>query len=88
MSGTVRRIGIGIDKDAEKVIDSANRVSGNFITVCYCRSGVVDKKTLRNAAVQIVEHANPEQALIDDLVAGRIDAAVRCLLYTSPSPRD
>ena len=87
MSVTVRRIGIGIEKDAQIVIDSANRVSGNFITVCYCRSGVIDKKTVRNTAVQVIEHANPEQALIDDLVAGRVDAAVRGTLPANTTLR-
>ena len=76
MSGPVKRIGIGISDDVQKVIDSANNVSGKFITVCYCRPGVVDKKRAGNT-VQIVEHENPGQALIDDLMAGTIDAAVR-----------
>ena len=76
MSGPVKRIGIGISDDVQKVIDSANNVSGKFITVCYCRQGVVDKKRAGNT-VQIVEHENPGQALIDDLMAGKIDAAVR-----------
>jgi len=76
MPGPVRRIGIGVAEDPEKVITSANRVSGTFETICYCRPGIVDK----NAAVKgvsVAEHAHPEQALIDDLMAGRIDAAVR-----------
>ena len=76
MPGPVRRIGIGIGKDPEKVIESANRVSGKFEIICYCCLGIVD----RNASVRglsISEHANPEQALVDDLMAGRIDAAVR-----------
>ena len=58
MSGAVRRIGIGIAEDAQKVIDSAKQVSGNFTTVCYCRPGIVDIKTVMNA-VQIVEHTEP-----------------------------
>jgi predicted methyltransferase MtxX (methanogen marker protein 4) len=86
MSGAVRRIGIGIAEDAQKVIDSANNVNGNFTTVCYCRPGIVDIKTVTNA-VQIVEHANPEQALIDDLMAGRIDAAVRGTLPANSTLR-
>jgi putative methanogen marker protein 4 len=76
MPGPVRRIGIGIAKDPETVIESANRVSGKFEIICYCCPGIVD----RNVAVRglsIAEHANPEQALVDDLMAGRIDAAVR-----------
>ena len=76
MPGPVRRIGIGIGKDPEKVIESANRVNGKFEIICYCCPDIVD----RNASVRglsISEHANPEQALVDDLMAGRIDAAVR-----------
>ncbi len=76
MSGAVKRIGIGIADAAQKVIDSANSVNGNFITICYCRPGIVDKNSI-GSAVRIIEHSNPEQVLIDDLVAGRIDAAVR-----------
>ena len=58
MPGPVRRIGIGIEKDPEKVLESANRVSGKFEIICYCSPGIVD----RNAAgrgVSISEHANP-----------------------------
>ena len=76
MPGPVRRIGIGIATDPETVIESANRVSGKFEIICYCSPGIVD----RNAAgrgLSISEHENPEQALVDDLMAGRIDAAVR-----------
>jgi len=76
MPGPVKRIGIGIGKDPDKVIESANRVSGTFEIICYCCPGIVD----RNAAgtgVSITEYASPELALVDDLMAGRIDAAVR-----------
>jgi putative methanogen marker protein 4 len=76
MPGPVRRIGIGIAEDPEKVIKSANRVSGTFETICYCSPGTVDIKSAGNG-VRIYEHAHPEQALVDDLMAGRIDAAVR-----------
>jgi putative methanogen marker protein 4 len=76
MSGAVKRVGIGIEEEAQKVIDSATRAKGNFITVCYCRPGTVERETLVTT-VQVVEHPHPEQALIDDLMAGRIDAAVR-----------
>jgi len=86
MSGAIKRIGIGIAEDAQKVIDSAKQVSGNFITVCYCRPGIVAIKNVVNA-VQIVEHTNPEQALIDDLMARRIDAAVRGTLPANSTLR-
>ncbi len=86
MSGAIKRIGIGIAEDAEKVISSANGVSGNFTTVCYCRPGTVDIKTVMDHA-EIAEHTNPEQALIDDLMAGRIDAAVRGTLPANSTLR-
>jgi len=76
MPGPVRRIGIGIGKDPEKVLESANRVSGKFEIICYCCPGIVDRSSA-GSGVSISEHANPEQALVDDLMAGRIDAAVR-----------
>jgi len=76
MPGPVRRIGIGVAEDPEKVITSANRVSGEFETVCYCIPGIIDRKSLGNR-VSVAEHTNPEQALVDDLMSGRIDAAVR-----------
>ena len=44
MPGPVKRIGIGIAEDPEKVIESANRVSGKFETICYCNPGIVDRK--------------------------------------------
>jgi putative methanogen marker protein 4 len=76
MPGPVRRIGIGVAEDPEKVIESANRVSGKFEIICYCCPGIVDRNAVGNG-VRIAEHANPEQALVDDLMSGRIDAAVR-----------
>lgn len=76
MPGAVRRIGIGIAEDPEKILASANRVRGKFETICYCRPGTFDKKPAV-IGVSVAEHENPEQALVDDLMAGRIDAAVR-----------
>ncbi len=86
MPDPLKRIGIGIADDAQKVIESANSVSGKFITACYCRPGTVDKKMVGNA-VEIVEHEHPEQALIDDLMAGTIDAAVRGTLPSNSTLR-
>ncbi|MEI8331524.1 MAG: methanogenesis marker protein Mmp4/MtxX [Methanomicrobiales archaeon] len=76
MPGPVRRIGIGIAKDPAKVIESASRVSGKLEIICYCRPGVVDRVIALNG-VTIAEYENPGQALVDDLMAGKIDAAVR-----------
>lgn len=76
MSGALKRIGIGIAKEPDKVIASANRVSGPFETICYCCPGVADIKTAQKN-VHFSEHPHPEQLLVDDLVSGKIDAAVR-----------
>jgi putative methanogen marker protein 4 len=76
MSAAMKRIGIGIAEDSEKVIASANMVSGPFETVCYCCPGIVDKKTVQKN-VHVLESADPAQALVDDLASGKIDAAVR-----------
>jgi len=76
MPAAVKRIGIGIGEDAEKVLASAEQVSGPFETVCYCRPGSLGRRA-GNAAVRIAEDPHPEEAMISDLMAGRIDAAVR-----------
>jgi putative methanogen marker protein 4 len=87
MSDTVKHIGIGIADDADKVIDSANRVRGNFITICYCRPGLVDKKNI-GKSVQISENESPERALVGDLMDGAIDAAVRGTLPANTTLKD
>ncbi len=76
MPGPVRRIGIGIAEDPEKVLESANRMGGKFEIICYCSPGIINKKISGNR-VSIAEQVHPELALVDDLMAGRIDAAVR-----------
>ena len=76
MPGALKRIGIGIAEDPDNVIASANTVSGPFETICYCRPGVADKKTT-GKNVQVLECADPAQTLVDDLISGKIEAAVR-----------
>jgi putative methanogen marker protein 4 len=76
MPGALKRIGIGIAEEPEKVLASANSVSGPIEVVCYCCPGVVDKKSA-GKSVQVCEDLHPEQALVDDLVSGKIDGAVR-----------
>jgi hypothetical protein len=61
MPGPVRRIGIGIAGDPDKVIKSANRVSGTFETICYCSPGTVDIKSNGNG-VHLSEHVHPESS--------------------------
>ena len=58
MPAPLKRIGIGIADDVEKVLSSAVSVSGNFITACYCRPGIIDNKSVRKS-VEIVEHEDP-----------------------------
>jgi putative methanogen marker protein 4 len=72
----MKRIGIGIHEDPEKVIESAVAVSTTCEVFCYCRPGIV-QETPKEPAIHIVEHDHPEQAMIGDLMAGTIDAAVR-----------
>jgi len=76
MPAAVKRIGIGILEDPDKVISSAIAVSRRCEVCCYCRPGTVSKKPAE-PAVRIIEHAHPEQAMVDDLMSGKIDAAVR-----------
>jgi putative methanogen marker protein 4 len=76
MPGALKRIGIGIAEDADKVIASANSAGGPFEIICYCRPGTAGTKNAREN-VRFSEHPRPEQALVDDLVTGKIDAAVR-----------
>lgn len=82
MPAAVKQIGIGIFEDPDKVVGSAIAVCGNFDVFCYCRPGIVSTMPVEKA-VHIRESAHPEQAMIDDLIAGTIDAAVRGTLPAS-----
>jgi len=82
MPAHVKRVGIGIGDDAEKVIVSANRVCGGFEVICYCLPGTVHAGTA-SAGVKVREHPTPELALVSDLMSGAIDAAVRGTLPAS-----
>lgn len=76
MPGAVRKIGIGIAGDAQKVITSIPDFAGRCGIVCYCRPQTLAGISLpRN--VSVFEDPEPEQALVDDLASGTIDAAVR-----------
>ncbi|WP_292423703.1 methanogenesis marker protein Mmp4/MtxX [Methanoregula sp.] len=76
MQAAVRKIGIGIGADAEKVVDSACRVNVPCDIVCYCRPGTA-KVPSGHPRVRLAESRTPETALVSDLMAGAIDAAVR-----------
>jgi len=76
MSAAVKQIGIGIGEDPEKVIASAGPVKGTFEVIGYCRPGTVKTGSALRGVV-LREHAEPELALVSDLMTGKIDAAVR-----------
>ena len=76
MPAAVKRIGIGIFEDPDKVIESAVAVCGPLEIFCYCRYGVVGRRPAEKT-VHFRESAHPEQEMIDDLMDGKIDAAVR-----------
>lgn len=77
MSPALKRIGIGIGDNAEKVIASAGAVVDRALVTCYCRPETFSGTRPSSGTVTITEHAEPEEALIADLMSGAIDAAVR-----------
>ncbi|MCX6682801.1 MAG: methanogenesis marker protein Mmp4/MtxX [Methanoregula sp.] len=77
MSPALKRIGIGIGDDAGKVIASARAVSDRVIVSCYCRPATGGREKAPGDPIKIVNHAEPHEALVADLMSGSIDAAVR-----------
>jgi putative methanogen marker protein 4 len=80
-------IGIGIGGDAEKVIRSAEAVAGRAAVACYCRPGTPGTEGILPPGVRITAHAEPHEALVTDLIAGRIGAAVRGTLPSNDTLR-
>jgi putative methanogen marker protein 4 len=76
MRAPVKTIGIGIGTDAGRVVGSVCRVNSPCDIVCYCRPGAVQEQPAK-AGVRVSEHEEPGAVLVADLMAGRIDAAVR-----------
>ena len=76
MPAALKRIGIGIGDDPDKVLSSVAGIAGKFETFCYCNPGTVTEKPADDT-IHIIEHSHPEQVMIDDLISGKIDAAVR-----------
>lgn len=69
------RIGIGCGVDAEKVVLSAGKAASPDVEiVCYVQSG---EQVSAPDGVSFVYSDAPEKALVDDLFAKRLDAAVR-----------
>jgi len=71
-----KTIGIGAAEDADRVIESACRVSLACNIACYCRPGAATVPA-GHAHVMLRESCEPEKALVADLMAGTIGAAVR-----------
>lgn len=76
MTVSKKSIGIGVDADPEKVIASACSVNIPYDIVCYCRPGTASVPP-GNSRVNLAERADPGAALVADLMAGTIQAAVR-----------
>jgi len=86
MPGAVKRIGIGLGKDAKKVLANVKSFSQKGIEiVCYCRPGTFN--SLETQGIHLAESANPEQNLIADLMARRIQAATRGTLPANATLR-
>jgi len=77
MPPALKRIGIGIGDDAEKVIRSARAVSDRVLVTVYCRPETVSRKNAASGSFSFSPHAEPHEALIADLMSGVIDAGVR-----------
>ncbi|OPY37930.1 MAG: hypothetical protein A4E35_00985 [Methanoregula sp. PtaU1.Bin051] len=86
MPAPVRTIGIGIGGDAQKVIRSAEAIAGSAEVICYCRPDIPGIHSVR-AGVRITAHPDPHEVLVADLMAGRIDAAVRGTLPANDTLR-
>jgi putative methanogen marker protein 4 len=85
MQGAVKKIGIGLAEEPEKVLQSARDAGPGLEIICYCLPGTVDKKTA--GTVRISEHEKPGEAMAADLMTGRIDAAIRGTLPANSTLR-
>ena len=85
MQGAVKKIGIGLAEEPEKVLQSARDARAGLVVICYCLPGTIDQKTAEN--IRIREHEKPGETMVADLMAGRIDAAVRGTLPANSTLR-
>jgi putative methanogen marker protein 4 len=77
-------IGIGIGGETEKILASVEKVEGEGCRVVgYAREGAVVPE-----GIPIRFSPSPEQGLVTDLVAGRLDAAVRGTLPSNETLRE
>jgi len=75
-------VGIGAGGEPEKVARTVERAGSQVRIVCYCRPGA-----MAAYPVECRESERPWEALIDDLMEGRIDAAVRGTLPANETLR-
>jgi putative methanogen marker protein 4 len=76
MTVSKKSIGIGMGADPEKVLASACSVNIPCDIVCYCRPGIASVPP-GNPRVKLAESTDPGAALVADVMAGTIHAAVR-----------
>jgi len=77
-------LGIGCGADSDKVVESANQVASADIHIrCYSGSPLKGGSTF----VEVVVSDHPEVVLVDDLVAGKINGAVRGTLPANETLR-
>lgn len=70
----MKKIGIGVAGEAERVLDSIQKSRLSAEIICYSRPGTIGRGV---GNIPVIEHASPEDQLIKDLITGRINAAVR-----------
>ena len=76
MPAAVKTIGIGAGAEPGNVVESACRARIPCTIVCYTQPGSVTVPG-GHPNVRLHESGTPESALVDDLMKGTIDAAVR-----------
>ncbi|MDV0442960.1 methanogenesis marker protein Mmp4/MtxX [Methanorbis rubei] len=80
-------IGIGCSNDAAKVLLSAGRIANETLRVrCYCDAETAAGR-VAGPFVELVVCQTPHQKIIDDLIAGTIDGAVRGTLPANDTLR-
>lgn len=67
-------IGIGAGEDAERIVDAAAACRDLRIAI-YAHPGTIPHEVV--PGLKVIESANPEHELVDDLFSSGIDAAVR-----------
>jgi putative methanogen marker protein 4 len=76
----MKKIGIGIDEDIEKVISSVVTSGISDQISLYCKQGIICPET---GAITLHSSSCPEQDLVTDLMNGTIRAAIRGTLPAS-----